>query len=167
MNIEENWEDIKFFLALAKTMKLQKAASLIKSNHTTVYRRIKNFENKHNVKLFESTPDGYFMTSAGEDLYQKVEGIEDQMNDIFGSIKGLENTLKGRVTITTTHSIAATFLPEILLKLKSKWPFLQIDLKVSNQFYNLSKREADIAIRPSNDVPLYLIGRKIDRKSVV
>lgn len=161
MNINENWEDIKFFLALAKTGKLQRAAKLIKSNHTTVYRRIKNFEERFNVQLFESTSEGYLMTSAGEDLLRKVEGLEDRMNDIFGSIQGLDNTVKGRVTLTTTHSIAATVLPKILLKLNSQWPSLEIDLKVSNQFFNLTNREADIAIRPSSDVPEHLIGRKV------
>ncbi|MDD0854342.1 LysR family transcriptional regulator [Halobacteriovorax sp. GB3] len=163
MNISENWEDIKFFLALAKEKKLQRAAKLLDSNHTTVYRRIKNFEERFNIKLFESTPDGYFLTSAGDDLYLKVASIEDQMDEVFRSIQGLEDTLKGRVTITTTHSIAATFLPNILFKFQKKWPSLQIDLKVSNQFYNLSKREADIAIRPSNDVPLHLIGRNVGK----
>lgn len=159
MNIDENWEDLKFFLALAKTGKLLTAAKLIKSNHTTVYRRIKNFEDNFNVKLFDSTPEGYHLTVAGEELYARISKLEDQMDDIFSSIHGLESELKGRVTVTTTHSIAATFLPDILCRFRLKWPALQIDLKVSNDFYNLNKREADIAIRPSSDIPLHLIGR--------
>ncbi|OUR95663.1 hypothetical protein A9Q84_14270 [Halobacteriovorax marinus] len=161
MNIEENWEDLKYFMALAKEKRLQKAAKLIKSNHTTVYRRILNFEEKFEIKLFESTPSGYFLTPAGEELYHKLEGLEERMDTIFNSIQGLDTKLKGRILITTTPSIATTFLPKIIKKFQQKWPDLFVDLKVSNQFYNLSKREADIAIRPASDVPLHLIGRNL------
>lgn len=161
MNINENWEDLKYFMALAKERRLQKAAKLIKSNHTTVYRRILNFEQKFDIKLFESTPSGYHLTSAGEELFDKVQGLEQKMDSIFNSIQGLETNLKGRVLITTTPSIATTFLPKIISKFQSEFPELYVDLKVSNEFYNLSKREADIAIRPAVDIPLHLIGRNI------
>jgi DNA-binding transcriptional LysR family regulator len=161
MNINENWEDLKYFMALAKERRLQRAAKLIKSNHSTVYRRINNFEAKFDVKLFESTPMGYFLTPAGEELYRKLEGLEEKMDTVFSSIQGLENELKGRILITTTPSIAQTFLPPIIKTFKKKWPELLVDLKVSNQFYNLSKREADIAIRPASEVPLHLIGRNL------
>jgi DNA-binding transcriptional LysR family regulator len=161
MNTDENWDDIKFFIALAKEKRLQKAAKLLNSNHTTVYRRISQFEDRFDVKLFESTPSGYFLTQEGEELLNKVEGLEERMDEVFNSIQGLESNLKGRILLTTTNSIASTFLPKILKKFQKQWPELLIDLKVSNQFYNLSKREADIAIRPASDVPLHLIGRKL------
>jgi DNA-binding transcriptional LysR family regulator len=163
MNIEENWEDLKYFMALAKEKRLQRAAKLIKSNHTTVYRRINQFEEKFEVQLFERTPSGYYLTPAGEELYEKVQGLEERMDSVFNSLSGLETKLKGRILITTTPSIATTFLPKIIKKFQKLWPDLIVDLKVSNQFYNLSKREADIAIRPSSDVPLHLIGRNLGK----
>lgn len=163
MNIDENWEDLKYFMALAKEKRLQKAAKLIKSNHTTVYRRINQFEEKFDIQLFERTPSGYYLTPAGEELYEKVEGLEERMDTVFNSLSGLETKLKGRILITTTPSIATTFLPKIIKKFQKKWPDLVVDLKVSNQFYNLSKREADIAIRPSSEVPLHLIGRNLGK----
>jgi DNA-binding transcriptional LysR family regulator len=150
-------------MALAKTKRLQKAAKLIKSNHTTVYRRVINFEKKFDIKLFESTPSGYYLTPAGEELYHNLEGLEQKMDNIFNSIQGLETKLKGRILITTTPSIATTFLPKIIKKFQVKWPELYVDLKASNQFYNLSKREADIAIRPAVNVPLHLIGRNLGK----
>lgn len=163
MNTSENWEDLKYFVALAKEKKLLRAAKLLNSNHTTVYRRIVQFEEKFDIRLFERTPSGYYLTPAGEALYEKVGGLEEQMDDIYSSIQGLDNQVKGNILLTTTPTVAATFLPGILSKLKTKWPELTIHLKVSNQFYNLSKREADIAIRPANDVPLHLIGRNLGK----
>jgi DNA-binding transcriptional LysR family regulator len=163
MNTTENWEDLKYFVALAKEQKLLRAAKRLNSNHTTVYRRIVQFEKKFDIRLFERTPSGYYLTPAGEALYEKVNGLEDQMEDVFSSIQGLENKIKGNILITTTPTIAATFLPGILKKFKKKWPELTINLKSSNQFFNLTKREADIAIRPANDVPLHLIGRNLGK----
>lgn len=163
MNIDENWEDLKFFISLAKEKKLIKAAKVLGSNHTTVYRRITQFEEKFNLRLFERTPTGYFLTSAGEDLYKTVHGLEEQMDSVFTSIQGLENKIKGDVSLTTTPTIATTFLPKILEKLHRIYPEINIHLKVSNQFYNLSNREVDIAIRPANKVPLHLIGRNLGK----
>ncbi len=161
MNSSMNWENLKYFMALAKAGRLKKAADLLGSNHSTVYRRIKSFEEEIDTKLFESTPTGYHLSAAGEKLYKSTEDLENKMDEITRTIKGIDNTLKGNICITTTASIANTVLPKVLLGFKKKWPHIFIDLRVSNQHLNLSKREADIAIRPSSDVPPHLIGRKL------
>jgi DNA-binding transcriptional LysR family regulator len=161
MNNDINWENLKFFIALATTGRLQKAAKELGSNHSTVYRRVKSFEEEISTKLFNSTPTGYILTVAGEKLLENVGDLQEKMDEISRTIPGIDDTLKGSVSITTTSSIAETILPKILLKFKKKWPELSITLKVSNQHFNLSKREADIAIRPSSKVPDHLIGRKL------
>jgi len=161
MNTKDNWENIKYFIALAKEKQLKKAAASLKSNHTTVYRRICQFEEEYNLRLFERTPTGYFLTAQGEALFNSVSGLEGQMDTVFSSLQGLENTLKGEICITTTPSLAMLFMADIIQKFQEKWPDLVIDLRVSHQIYNLSKREADIAIRPATDVPLHLMGRRV------
>ncbi len=161
MNRELNWENLKFFIALAQEKRLQKAAKILNSNHTTVYRRIKNFEKEINTRLFESTPSGYFLTTEGDKLYKSTLGLEEKIDEISRAIQGTSNALEGEVCITTTISMANTILPKILLGLKKKYPGIRVDLRVGNELYNLSKREADIAIRPSSDVPDHLIGRKL------
>lgn len=161
MNTRDNWENIKYFIALAKEKQLKRAAIALNSNHTTVYRRICQFEESYNLRLFERTPSGYFLTAQGEALYNSVSGLEGQMDSVFSSLQGLENTLKGDICITTTPSFAMVFMAEIIQKFQQKWPELVIDLRVSHQIYNLSKREADIAIRPATDVPQHLMGRRV------
>ena len=160
MNTKDDWENLKFFIALAKEKQLKRAADALKSNHTTVYRRISQFEEKYNLRLFERTPAGYYLTSQGEALYEQVESLEGAMDAVFSSLQGLENTLKGSICITTTPSFAVSLLPAMIKKFQLQWPDITIDLRVSHQIYNLSKREADIAIRPATDVPLHLIGRR-------
>lgn len=163
MNTKDDWENIKFFIALAKEGSLIGAANLINSNHTTVYRRIKKFEEQYHINLFERTPTGYFLTPQGEELFKYSEEIEQKMDNVFQNIQGLENQLKGEVCITTTQSLARIYLPELMVKIRDSWPLLNLDFRVSNNFYNLSRREADIAIRPSNIVPDHLVGRKLGK----
>lgn len=161
MNTGLDWENIKYFIYLAKEGRLQRAAKLLNSNHSTVYRRVKGFEESIQMQLFESTPSGYILTAAGEKLYHSVKDLEERMDEVDRKIHGLDNTLKGVVRITTTDSLATTILPRLLKKFKKTWPGICIELKVGNQHFNLSKREADIAIRPSSEAPPHLIGRNI------
>jgi len=161
MNTKDDWEDLKFFIALAKERKLKKAAESINSNHTTVYRRISQFEENYNLRLFDRTPAGYSLTAQGEELFEKLTSLDTKMDTIFSSLQGLENKLKGNICITTTPSLALSFLPKAIKKFRNQWPEITIDLKVSNHFFNLSKREADIAIRPATDIPLHLKGRRV------
>ncbi len=163
MNTKDDWENLKYFIALAKEKQLKRAAEALKSNHTTVYRRISQFEEKYKLRLFERTPTGYYLTPQGEALFEQVENLEGTMDAVFSSLQGLESTLKGSICITTTPSFAVSVLPAMIKKFQQQWPEIIIDLRVSHQIFNLSKREADIAIRPATDVPLHLIGRRAGR----
>jgi len=165
MNNDINWESLKFFIALCKTRRLQKAANLLKSNHTTVFRRVKAFEEELNTKLFESTPDGYNLTPAGEKLYEKAKLVEANMADISATITGLDQELVGEVKLSTTDSLGHTILPKVLGQLKKEYPGLKVNLSVSLTHHNLSKREADIALRPSSHAPPNLVGRRLGKIS--
>ncbi|EQC46432.1 LysR substrate-binding domain protein [Bacteriovorax sp. BSW11_IV] len=163
MNNDLNWEDLKFFLALAKYGKLQQAAKALQSNHTTVYRRIKSFEEKSNKKFFNSTPGGYILTTIGEKFLQEILDLEERMDGINRYLDGIDDSLHGNITLTTTSSMAMSVIPKILANLKSAAPDLMIDLKVSAGFFNLTKREADIAIRPCLTPPEHLIGKNLGK----
>lgn len=163
MNSDLNWEDLKYFLALAKHGKLQHAAKALQSNHTTVYRRIKSFEEKTNRKFFNSTPTGYILTMAGEKLLQEILDLEERMDGINRYLDGIDDSLHGNITLTTTSSMAMSVMPKILANLKQKAPDLMIELKVSAGFFNLTKREADIAIRPCLTPPEHLIGKNLGK----
>jgi DNA-binding transcriptional LysR family regulator len=161
MNNGLNWENLKYFLALANTSRLQKAAKELGSNHSTVYRRIKSFEEEIGLKLFESSPGGYQLTPAGEKLLAVSSELAEKMNDVDLAIRGIDQEPHGNIRLTTTASIAATILAPIINKFRKKWPGITIELIVGNQHLNLSKREADIAIRPSSKVPEHLVGMKL------
>ncbi len=155
-----DWDNLRFFLALAQHHTLSKAGASIKVSHTTVFRRIKSFEEKIGVTLFESTPNGYVLTTAGEKLFEKVTVIEGQVEQASRQLAGLDQQIEGTIVLTTTDTIGYTMMPAILAKFKAIHPQITIELKIQSETVSMSKREADIAIRSSSNPPPGLIGRK-------
>lgn len=160
-----DWNHLKYFIILAREKTLQKAASAVESNPSTVFRRIKAFEEEIGTKLFERTSEGYSLSSAGEALYLEALEIEEKIEIISRKIHGLDNQLRGEVILTTTDTLALTVLPQIIKDFSQLHPNLKLDIRISSQFFNLSKREADIALRPSSTPPDHLLGRKLGKFS--
>ena len=156
-----NWQNLKFFLALARGTTLGKAAETIGSNPTTVFRRVRAFEEEITARLFVSTPQGYRLTPAGEALFQEAAAVEEKMDALGQKIGGLDNQIRGEVRLTTTDSLALTVLPPILRAFKSRYPAVNLSLNISARFFNLTKREAEIALRPGSNAPPNLFGQKL------
>ena len=158
-----NWQNLKFFLALARFDTLGRAAEKINSNPTTVFRRIKAFEAEVGSKLFDSTPQGYSLTPAGETLFERSEGLEEKLDTLFSSVEGMDQEIRGSVLLTTTDSLALTVLPPILKTFQGRFPAVRLRVRISPRFFNLSKREADIALRPGSQAPAHLFGKKLGK----
>lgn len=133
------------------------------SNPSTVFRRVKAFEDDIGTKLFERTSEGYFLNTHGEQLFAEMLEIEERIEAVSRKIYGLDEQLRGEVILTTTDTFALTLLPSVIKAFFQAYPNLRLDIRVSSQFFNLSKREADIALRPSSTPPEHLIGRKLGK----
>ncbi len=156
-----DWNHLKYFIILAKEKTLQKAADVAGSNPSTVFRRIKSFEEEIGTKLFERTSEGYLLSGNGEQLFAEALEIEERIEAVTRKIYRLDEQLRGEVIFTTTDTMASTVLMGIVRDFSRSYPSLNLDIRISPQFFNLSKREADIALRPSSSPPDHLIGRKL------
>lgn len=163
---EWDWDHLRYFLALARNPKLQRAADRLGVSHTTVLRRIRAFEDQLATRLFERTPDGWLMSVAGERLLLEVEKMESALGTISREIVGSDQRIEGPVVITTLGLIAGLVLPPVLVKLKQRHPHVQIQLRVGSALVDLQRREADIAIRVTASPPPTLVGRRIGQKEV-
>jgi DNA-binding transcriptional LysR family regulator len=159
--VDWNWDNLRYFLALARTPKLARAADRLGVSHTTVFRRIQRFETELDTRLFERTPDGHVLTPAGERLLAEVEKMEVALGTISREIVGADQRIDGTVVITTVDLLAAVLLPDVLLRLKQAHPGLAVHLKVGRELADLSRREADIAIRMTRAPPPQLVGRRL------
>ncbi len=158
-----NWDDLRMFLAVARTGSLSGAARRLGVNHSTVFRRIAGFEAAIGVRLFERLPTGYALTPAGVDTLGTAERVEADIAALDRTVTGQDLRLSGIVRITATDFLAFWLLPDHLARFRTTYRGIEIELVVGNEALNLSRRETDIALRIGNTPPETLVGRRVGR----
>eukprot|EP01037_Dinobryon_pediforme_P006529 gene6529-6598_t len=141
-----NWDDLRFFLSVARAGTLTLAASRIKTDHATVSRRITSLETALKTQLFERRPQGYTLTEAGARLLETAENIETQAVTAQNSIGNANLALSGVVRVAAPDGFGTLFLSHRLALLNAQYPDLTIQLVSIPRAVSVSKREADIAI---------------------
>jgi DNA-binding transcriptional LysR family regulator len=156
-----DWDDLRFVLAVADSGSLNRAASTLRVNRTTVLRRINAFERKHGVRLFDRLASGYTLTDAGNEILAAARGFENAIVSLERKLAGQDLRAEGLVRVTTTDTLLASVLATPLATFKQEQPGITLDVTTSNAFANLAKRDADVAIRPAIDPPEFLMGRRV------
>jgi DNA-binding transcriptional LysR family regulator len=155
------WDDLRYVLAVASAGSLAGAARSLGVNHTTVLRRVDAFEKRLGLRLFERLPTGYVLTAGGEELMAAARHIDETVTALERKLAGQDLRLSGTVRVTTTDTLMGSILPEILADFRTSHPGIEVEVAVSNLMFNLTKRDADVAIRPAKDPPETLIGRRV------
>lgn len=156
-----NWDDFRFFLALARHHTVSAAGRELKVKHTTVARRIASFEERMGTRLFDHVSDGYVMTQAGENLYEHAQVIEEQAQAVDRRVFGLDTQLQGVINLTGSYDVLSRLVIPQLRLFKKAYPCIDINLLGSSGLMDLSMREADIALRLTPKPPEHLIGKQI------
>ncbi len=154
------WDDVRYFLAVARTGSLSGAARELGVNHSTVLRRINAYEDEQGVRLFERLPTGYALTQAAENIYADALEIEARVRAIDRRLFGGDARLQGRLRLTLYHGVAPLLMPG-LGEFRDRYPGIDLELQVTTEVRDLSAREADIAVRGTDAPPEQLIGRKV------
>ena len=155
-----DWSDFQFFAAVSRAGGLAPAARELGVNHSTVFRRINALENDLGVRLFERAAGRYVLTTAGEEMMATAASVEEQITALDRRISGRDYRLSGTIRVTTTDTIGLWFVQPYLFQFHQRYPGIQVELIISSEFFSLSKREADIAIRPTQKPPEELVGRR-------
>jgi DNA-binding transcriptional LysR family regulator len=141
-----NWNDLVFFLELARQGRLMPAARRLKVDHTTVSRRISELEKDLAVKLFERKPDGFVLTEDGHRLLAIAEKMEVLGLSVMETVKAAPSEPAGRVRLATMEGIGAYYLPDRLAEFNALHPDILVELVTERHLINLTKREADVSI---------------------
>ncbi|HTV28943.1 MAG TPA: LysR family transcriptional regulator [Xanthobacteraceae bacterium] len=141
-----NWNDLVFFLELARQGRLSPAARRLKVDLTTVSRRISELEKDLAVKLFERRPDGFLLTEDGHKLLAVAEKMEALALPIAESSHAAPSEPSGRVRLATMEGIAAFYLADKLADFNAVHPDIVVELVTERHLINLTKREADVSI---------------------
>ncbi|MCA6112378.1 LysR family transcriptional regulator [Bradyrhizobium cenepequi] len=153
-------DDLRLIRAIGDAGTLTGAARLLRIDHSTAFRRLGAIERRLGTKLFERARDGYTPTSAGEMAIATGAHLLAGLADLEQRLAGEDLRPTGTVRVTTTDALVDLMAP-VLAELRADHPGIAIELNVANQFFTLTKREADIALRPAAEAPEQLAGRRL------
>lgn len=158
---EPEWSHLQTLLILARTRRLAAAGRRLGIDHSTVSRHIAALEDAFSVRLFDRREEGFLLTAEGERLFQAAEQMESMMMDVNGDIVGKDLQLTGTVRIGVPDGLGVGFLAPRLATFAASQPGLAIELVAISRIFNLTKREADIAITLGRPAKGRLVGRKL------
>ena len=142
-----NWDDLKFFLEVARTRKASSAAKRLAVDYTTVSRRISSLETSLGTLLFEkSRTNGFILTAEGQNLLGYAEAIESTLHMACEQVSGSVVALSGHVRMGCTEGFGSFFVTPQLSHFVEAYPAISVDILPLPHFISLSKREADIVI---------------------
>ena len=141
-----DWDDLRFFLELARQKRLVHAGHKLGVDHSTVARRVDQLEAALGCRLFESTVQGYMLTESGQRLFGYAEGIENAVALLHDEASGQSVVVSGVVRIGTPEGFGTAFLAPRLGPLLDLHPELDIELLSLPRFPSLAAREADIIV---------------------
>jgi molybdate transport repressor ModE-like protein len=155
------WDDFRYVLAVAEHGSLAAAARALGVNHTTVLRRVNAFEEAQGLRLFERLPGGYALTAGGEEMLATARQMQGVVTDLERRLAGQDLRLEGTLRVTTTDTLMASVLPRHLAAFRARHPGIELELSIANRFANLTRRDADVALRPAAHPPEALVGRRL------
>lgn len=141
-----HWDDMRIFLSVAREESLSGAARALRIDPATVGRRILRLEREMDAVLFIKSPQGYVVTEAGERLFVHAEAAEQAMTGAISDVRGAATALTGTIRIGAPDGCATFLLPHVTRRIQAENPGLEVQIVALPRVFNLSKREADMAI---------------------
>ena len=161
MNSDLSWDEFRLVKSIADARSLAGAAERLGVNQSTVYRRLAALEAAVGALLFDRSRAGYEPTSAGEDMIALAATMAASIIDFERRIAGRDVKPTGELSVTVPMSIGLHFMPAIVAQFQASNPGVIVELILSNQALDLSRRGVDVAVRLTNDPPETLVGRRI------
>ena len=142
-----DWNDLRYFLTVARTASLTQAASELKVSQSTVSRRIVELEDDLGVALFQRHQTGYFLTDEGREVLRHAEQVEDSILALERGAVGLDKDPQGVVRLATSENLATDLIIPALPAFCERYPGICLEIITSTVAAELGRREADIALR--------------------
>jgi DNA-binding transcriptional LysR family regulator len=155
-----DWSDLRYVLALARSGSLVGAGRALGVEHTTVGRRIATLEKALGVRLFQHTPGSHQLTAAGERALAAAEVMERAICDLEAAIAGVDDRPEGVVRVTTSEGFTPLIMPH-LNRLYAEHPGIRVEVLSGNRTLDLTRGEADVALRLVPTTGQELIVRRV------
>ncbi len=155
------WSDFHVVLTVARHGSVARASAALAVTHATLLRKLASIEQRLKSRLFDRSRGRYSLTSAGEEVARAAERFEPLAREAEMRVLGQDLRPSGQVRVAVAGIIIDHLLPPILGQFASAFPDVSIELVASREHVSLARREADVAIRVTDRVPDWLIGRKL------
>lgn len=157
-----DWNDLKYFIAVARSGSTLAAAKTLRLSQSTVHRRIEELEKQLGQQLVTRHPTGYQLTELGEKLRSYAEHVEQTIVDFERQASAWGKDVRGTVKVTCPDEVGSRLLASDLIdKFNERYPALRVEFVMSDKNLDLAKGQADIAIRAVPPTDGTLFGRKI------
>ena len=159
-----DWNDVRYFLSLARLKSIRAAGTQLGVSHSTVARRVEALEEQLSTRLFDRSRDGYTLTAAGREMLPGAERIEQEMSALERGVMGQDERLSGPVALTCCDNFVAALLMPTLEQFCREYPDIELGFNTDSRPFDLAKREADLAIRTlprGANPPEFLIGQPL------
>lgn len=159
-----DWNDVRHFLALARLGSVRAAGKALGVSHSTVARRLEVLEAQLGSRLFDRNADGYLLTAAGREILPAAEAVEQAAAELERAAVGQDDRLAGAVGVTCGDPGVAAFLLDALTPLCRAHPAIELRFTVDGRPFDLSRREADVAVRAlglGGSPPEVLLGARV------
>ena len=141
------WEEVRLFLALYRARTLAGAGAAVELDASTLSRRLAALEESLGTGLFDRTRDGLVPTEGAELLLPAAEEMAAAHARFLHDVSAFERVTEGVVRLSAPPGLAESFVGPALVRLRKRHPRIQIELDASIRFTDLTRREADLAIR--------------------
>jgi len=158
---EPDWGLYRSFLAVLREGTLSGAARALGLTQPTIGRHVEALEQALGVQLFARTRHGLAPTEAAEALRADAEALEASAATLLRTASGQSERVRGAVRVTASEVVGVEVLPPILAALRAQWPELVIELVLANAVQDLTRRDADIAVRMTAPTQVALVARRI------
>ena len=142
-----DWDDVRYFLAVARGGSVRAAAVRLGVNHATVLRRIAQLEARLGAQMFEKLPAGYRLTDAGEEVRDLADQMEASSLQLETRVFGRDQSVRGLLRVTMAPTVATHLLMPDFAEFARLYPDIEMEILSSGDLANLTNREADVALR--------------------
>lgn len=160
-NMTLEWSDLNVILAICRTGTLSGAARILGHNHSTIFRKINQIEEKTGVRFFERLREGYAMTDAGRSAMHYAERIEAEVHALGREVLGQDLRIQGKIRVTAPEGMLARVLPPLFATFHRQHPEVNIEILGGHFAVDLNRRESDLAIRATTKPPDMSLGKKL------
>jgi DNA-binding transcriptional LysR family regulator len=158
-----SWDDFRYVKAIAEARSLAGAGARLRVNQSTVFRRLAQIEEHLGSRLFARGRAGYALTACGEQMVELAERMWADIIDFERRVKGDDPRPSGELRITTSDALLRHLLSAVFVAFRRAYPEITLNIVVSNQRFNLTKSDTDVAVRATYHNPEPLAGLRIAR----